>query len=164
MAYRKRSSNRKRRSSAPRRRRRVSGIKKNDALIMIGAAAAGYYLGPKINDAIAAKVGTTVDPKIIALAEVAAGYFLPKMLGARGSMAMISKVAGGLLIGSGAHLGLKEFGVVSGYGSVPMINGRMNGYRDVRTLSGLDLPATAPGLSTMQVVSGVMSGRDGGRR
>ncbi len=160
MAYRKRSR-KKSTARKPSRRRRVSGIKKNDALIMIGAAAAGYYLGPKINDAITAKIGTSVDPKIIALAEAAIGYFGPKMLGLKGSSAMIGKVAGGLLIGAGAHLGAKEFGLVSGFPQVPTINGRvngrrMNGYADLKQISGLgNMPAKAPGLSSLQVISGI---------
>ncbi len=158
MAYRRKS----RKKSTARRstRRRVSGIgKKNDALLMIGGAVAGYVLGPKINDAITAKVGTTVDPKIIALAEVAIGFFGPKMLGLKGSAAMAGKVVGGLLIGSGAHLGAKEFGIVSGFAQVPMINGRvagrrMNGYQDMKAIAGVP-PVQAAGLSSLQVISGI---------
>lgn len=145
MAYRKKS---KKKTPARSRRRRVSGIGKNSPLLMIGAAAAGYFLGPKLNDAITAKVGTNVDPKMIALAEVLAGYAIPNMLMKN---SVPGKVLGGLLMGAGAHLGLKEFNVVSGYSNVPMVSG----YQDLRKIAGIDQPVRASGLSSMQVVSGI---------
>lgn len=151
MAYHKKSRKKK---SAPRRRRRVSGIGNNSTLLTIGAAVGGYFVGQKVNDLITTKL-PNVDPKLIAAAEVVAGFLLPKYV-MKNSMA--GKLIGGALMGTGAHLGLKEFGIVSG---LPVVNG----YRDLRSVAGINnvgqlpysaAPGTkAPGLTSMQVISGI---------
>ncbi len=141
----------KAKKTSQRRRRRVSGValSAKSPLVQYGAIAAGYFFGDKINEALA-KVTGTLDPKIVAAAEVAAGYLIrTKMKGTAGTL------LGGVLMGSGAKQGLKAFGVIAG---VPVING----YRDLRTINGLPTPVrrvagtNAPGLSnSMSVISGV---------
>lgn len=137
------------------RRRRVSGVALNakSPLVKFGSIAAGYFLGDKINEALS-KVTGTLDPKIVAAAEVAAGYLLSsKVKGLPGA------AVGGLLMGAGAKKGLQAFGVISG---VPVING----YRDMRTINGLPKPAprlngVAPGISpAASVISGIESYTD----
>lgn len=153
MAYRRKSS--KRKSTAGRRRRRVSGIGNKSTMLTIAAAAGGYFLGDKINSAIKEKLvnadGTPkVDPKIIAAAEVLAGFLVPKyaIKGTPG------KLVGGFLIGMGAHEGLRELGVVSGFSDLKMIAGP----RDMKMLAGIEHNTahrqTAP-LSSLQVISGI---------
>lgn len=151
MPYRKKSRSKAKKSTG-RRRRRVSGIGNNSTLLTIGAAVGGYFLGPKLNEMIVAKVGTNVDPKLIAAAEVLAGVLIPKSLMKN---SMPGKLLGGFLMGTGANLALKEFGVISG---LPVLNG----YRDLRAVAGIGnvsyspaQGAQAPGLTSLQVISGI---------
>jgi hypothetical protein len=149
MAYKK--AKRKKTSKAGRsRRRRVSGIalSKNSMLLTLGAAGLGYFLGPKINDAITSAVGDKVDPKLIAAGEALLGFMLPKYLMKN---SMPGKLIGGVMIGAGAHLALKEFGVVSGFPQVRSIAG----YRDVRKIAGINAPSVRSGMSNMQVIAGI---------
>lgn len=139
------------------RRRRVSGVALNakNPLVQYGAIAAGYFLGDKINEKLATVTGT-LDPKIVAAMEAAAGYLVrSKVKGAAGA------IAGGVLMGAGIKGGLKAFGVISG---MPVVSGTkmINGYKDLRTINGLPAPvrrvagAVAPGLSnSVSVISGV---------
>lgn len=147
MARRKKSA----RKTSP-RRRRVSGValSAKSPLVQYGAIAAGYFLGGKINDALANVTGT-LDPKIVAAAEVLGGFLIKsKVKGTAGA------VAGGVLMGAGIKKGLQEFGVVAG---LPVVSG----YKDLRTINGLPAPvrkiaAVAPGLSkSASVISGVDS-------
>jgi hypothetical protein len=121
------------------RRRRVSGINANSPLVLIAAAAGGYFLGPKLNDKLTAPVTATdttggplksVDPKIIAAGEILMGIFLPKIIK---KQSIPLKILSGLLIGAGVHEGLKALGVVSG---LPTINGP----RDLKLLAGMETP------------------------
>jgi hypothetical protein len=144
MARRKRSS----KKTTSHRRRRVSGVALNakSPLLQYGSIAAGYFLGDKVNDLLS-KITGTLDPKIVAAAEVVAGYLIKsKMKGAAGT------VAGGVLMGAGAKKGLQAFGVVAG---LPVVNG----YRDLKTINGLPgIVKGVPGLSpSMSVISGVDS-------
>ena len=142
---------RKAKKTSP-RRRRVSGValSAKSPLVQYGAIAAGYFLGGRINDALVNVTGT-LDPKIVAAAEVLGGYLIrSKLKGAAGA------VAGGVLMGAGLKKGLQEFGIVSG---VPVVSG----YKDLRTINGLPAPVrkiagAVPGMSpSPSVISGVDS-------
>jgi hypothetical protein len=142
----------KRTKKSSQRRRRVSGVALNakNPIVAFGPMVAGYFLGDKINEALSNVTGT-LDPKIVAAAEVAGGIILKKyMKGLPGA------IGGGLLIGAGAKKGLQAFGVISG---LPVVNG----YRDLKTINGLPAPRringpVAPGLSrSTSVISGVDS-------
>jgi hypothetical protein len=154
MAYHGRKSRTKKKSTGGRRRRRVSGITGNKKLMLIAGAVGGYVLGDNLNDAIKKKLtnadGTSkVDPKIIAAAEVLAGFAVPKYLMKNSA---IGQLIGGALMGAGIKEGLKDFGVISGYADVRTIAGA----RDLRAIAGVSTQQrTAPSLSSMQVISGV---------
>lgn len=92
------------------RRRRVSGmaLSASSPLVNLGSIAAGYFLGDKINSALANVTGT-LDPKIVAAAEAVGGFLLRKKM-----KGLAGQVVGGVLIGAGVKKGLQEFGVISG--------------------------------------------------
>lgn len=143
---------RKKTKKASHRRRRVSGVALNakSPMVTMGSIAAGYFIGDKINEMLAGVTGT-LDPKIVAAAEVLAGYLIKsKVKGLPGA------VAGGVLMGAGAKAGLKAFNVISG---LPTING----YRDLRSINGLPAPVrriAGPVASGMSPAVSVISGID----
>jgi hypothetical protein len=157
---------RRHKKSKTHRRRRVSGISKNDTLYMIVGAAAGYFFGQTLNDKLTHTADPavptdkngilhSVDPKLLAAGELLIGWFGPNALPPKFKMA--GKIAGGLLMGAGIHEGLKAFGVVSG---IPVISG----YRDMRKISGINMPQrlqvqesmdNSSSITGIQVLSGI---------
>lgn len=141
----------KRRKSAKKtsRRRRVSGValSAKSPVVQLGAIAAGYFfLGDKINDALSNVTGS-VDPKIIAAAEVVGGFLLrKKMKGTAG------QVLGGILIGAGAKKGLQEFGVLSGLPTVGNFR-TIQGLPPVRKVAGLPGEGMSPSMQVIGAIS-----------
>lgn len=136
---------RKRKATYRRGRRRVSGVKMSrNNLFYYAAIAAGYLMGDKVNDLLK-KVTGTLDPKIVAGIELAAGFAIPKYL----LKNMYGKIIGGLLLGAGAKQGLKAFNVISGYdGNMKVIQGRVAGM-------GYPLRDNSAYPSAMSVVNGM---------
>lgn len=125
----------RKRSKPTRRRRRVGAMSMtaSSPLVKLGSIALGYFLGDKINAALA-KVTGTIDGKIVAAAEAGLGALL---LLKKGKKSVIVTAAGGVLIGAGAKKLLTEFGVISGFRQVPVIGRRnMNGFRQVPVVNG----------------------------
>jgi hypothetical protein len=158
-----------------RRRRSVGAmsLSSSGSLIKFGSIAAGYFLADKINDPIDTAVGTKLDHKIIGVAQGGLGY----LLAFKGKTSMIKSVAGGVLIGSGLKRMLKEFGVISGFRSVPVLgNRRIKGFRDVpvigvgpSALNGYNVPGVVAGYNVPgrapKTMNGVYTGAsDNGTR
>lgn len=131
------------------RRRRVSGValSAKSPVVQLGSIAAGYlFLGDKINDALSNVTGS-LDPKIVAAAEVVGGFLLKKKM--RGTA---GQVLGGILIGAGAKKGLREFGVISGLptvGNMRTIQGLPSSVRKVAGLPGQGMS------NSMQVIGAI---------
>jgi hypothetical protein len=89
----------------------------SSALVKYAPIVLGYFMADNVNTPIDTAVGGKVDSKIIAAGEVGLGY----LLAFKGKKSTIKSVAGGILIGAGLKRGLKDFGVISGYGKVPII-------------------------------------------
>jgi hypothetical protein len=144
MAYKKKSKKGAKRTT--RRRRRVGAVALNakSPLVQFGSIAAGYFLGDTINPLID-KVAGTMDPKIVGAAEAGIGAALAFNLLSKGKApGALQVAAGGILMGAGAKRLLKEFGVINGFQSVPVLAGRrMNGYNSVPVLGGYNTSRTA---------------------
>lgn len=131
----------KRKHHSKRHHRRVgaSMLSPRSPLVMIGALAAGYFLGDTINGAIdkaipAPAAGTTsMMPKIVMAGEIGIGGLL--LLKKRKSL--ITTGFGGVLAGAGIRRALKTMGIVSGYQNVPVIGRRMAGYQNVPVIGGM---------------------------
>lgn len=132
------------------RRRRVSGmaLSAKSPVVQLGSIAAGYLLlGDKINDALANVTGS-VDPKIIAAAEVVGGFLLRKKM--RGTA---GQVLGGILIGAGAKKGLREFGVISGLPTVGNLRTVQGLPSSVRKVAGVEAPGMSPSMQVIGAIS-----------
>jgi hypothetical protein len=92
------------------RHRRMGAVNLQGIGIKMGGIAAAAFL-----DNLARKNFTSINPKILAVAEIGAGIFLPKFL--KGPM---GEAAGEGLIAVGTISLLKSFSVISGVGAVPM--------------------------------------------
>lgn len=146
------------------RRRRVGGSMLNPSspVVKIAATAAGYLLGDTINDAVdkglasvikttstdAAEIKKTADTldtakTVVMVAEAGAGAYL---LFGPGKSSMVKSIAGGVLLGAGAKRGMKKYGVIKGYQSMPVVGGRrrVNGYQDTPVI-GRATPGMGPG-------------------
>lgn len=141
-----------------RRHRRVGALsmRGNAQLFKIAAIAAGYFLGDKLNDFITNATGGKIDGKIVAGAEVGLGALL---LMSKGRQTMMKTVIGGLSLGAGLKKALKEFGVISGYGNVPVLGARrpmrrVAGYGDVPVIGGYDSPGTLAGYDSPGTLAG----------
>lgn len=119
----KKKSSKKR---SPRRRRvGAAALNASSPLVLVAGAAAGYFLGGKINDMISEKAGN-IDGKIIGAAEAGLGAFLIMQ---KGKKTMIKSLGGAFLAGMGAKKLLTELGVINGIGgyqNVPVIGGYQN--------------------------------------
>lgn len=129
------------------RRRRIGAMssKTKMNIAKVAAIAGGFLVADKVNGAITKAAGT-INPKIIAGAEVAAGAALMFM----GKDTVVKAVAGGALAGMGLKLGLKSFGIMNGgltgYGDVPVIGRRLlSGYQDVPVIGGFSPSGTLNG-------------------
>ena len=128
-------------------------FKPGGPLVQYGSIAAGYFVGPKINDAIDKATGDKIDGKIVAAAEAIVGG----MLAFSKKKTMIKTVAGGMLLGAGVRRGLSEFGVISGFQSVPVLAG----YQSVPVLGGYSVPTPGGSLAGYSVPTpgGSLAGR-----
>lgn len=118
---------------------------------MIAATAAGYFFADEINAQLdkfypntVVPAGTTsfTDPNTIKLAgQLGLGGYL---LLSKGKPSLIKTGAGGILAGSGLKRGLKKFGMITGYQSVPVIGNRLGGYQAVPVI-GSRTPAQLSG-------------------
>lgn len=129
----------KKRKHKSRRRVGAVALSKNNVLMTYGPIAAGFLLSDKINAQITKMVGDKIDAKIVGAGQIGVGALLT--FGKKGGKgAMIKKILGGLLLGSGVKAELKALGIMSGvgpYGRVPVIAGRMNGaYGRVPVIAG----------------------------
>ncbi len=132
---------RKRSRAKKTRRRRVGAMALNasNPTVMMAAVAAGFLLvGKPLNDAIdkAAKLDVTPNvgkSKMIGAAEAGIGAML---LMKKGRKTLPGIIAGGVLAGAGLKRLLKDFGIMSGYQSVPVVSG----YKRVPVLSGYAVP------------------------
>ena len=115
------------------RRRRIGAINPSSPLVKFGSIGAGYFLGNKIDEMLVKVTGDKVDGKILAAAQAGLGL----MLMMKGKKTAMKQIAGGVLLGSGARKGLREFGVINGFDDVPVIAG----YRDVPVISGYNVPS-----------------------
>jgi hypothetical protein len=129
------------------RRVGASLLNPRSPLIMIGALAAGYFLGDTINTAIDKFMPTTSGtstisslPTIIMVGELGLGGLL--LLKKRKTL--ITTAAGGILAGAGIRRALKAAGMVTGYQSVPVIGRRMGAYQSVPVIGGV--PAQLAGV------------------
>lgn len=122
----------RRKQSHSRRRRRVGAMAMSatSPIVKFGSIAAGFLLGGKINEAIDKVVPTNVDSKLVGAGQAGLGYFLALRRG--GKKSLVTTVAGGLMLGSGAKRLLTAFGIgsIGGYQMVPAISG----YGDVPTV------------------------------
>lgn len=135
------------------RRRRIGALSLNASspLVKFGSIALGYFLGDKINAKLDEVTGGKVDGKIIAGAEIGAGIMLMKSKGS----STLKAVAAGALLGAGAKKAMTEFGIISGFRSVPVVGGykvpaslpaQMNGITDVPTVGGFTVPSSSANL------------------
>lgn len=152
MAKRKKHTHRK----GTRRRRRVSGVALNakSPIIGYGAIAAGYFLGDKINAALAKVVPSSIDPKIVAAVEAVAGYLVrSKVKGTAGQL------AGGVLMGAGVKAAIAAFKPATTVAGLPTIGD----YQNMRYINGVPdsvrrVAGIAQGQSqSMQVIGGIGS-------
>lgn len=132
----------------PKRRRRVgAALNPSSPIVKIGAVAAGYFLGDKINEQIDKVTKSKVDTKIVGAGQVGIGALL---LLSKGRAGLIKSVAGGLSAGSGLKRLMAAFGTpattvpaaaVTGYARVPVLgsvyNSRLGGYQNVPVLGGV---------------------------
>lgn len=138
------------------RRRRIGALSMNpgSTLMKVGAVAVGYLAAAQI-DTVIKKATGTLDPKIVAGAELGLGALL---LFSKGKPSMIKTLAGGVLAGVGLKSGLQAFGVINGYSSVPVIAG----YSSVPAISGYTPSAGLNGYNPSAGLNGYKSKVMGG--
>lgn len=157
----------------PKRRRRVgAALNPSSPIVKLGAVAAGYFLGDKINAQIDKVTASKVDTKIVGAGQVGIGALL---LLSKGKAGLIKSVAGGLSAGSGLKRLMTAFSTpaaavpaaaVTGYGRVPVLGGynsRMGGYGRVPVLGGYNAGGTLAGrMGDYRINSGrIMGSMDG---
>lgn len=143
---------RKKHSKASHRRRRVGAMALSPAspLVRLGSIAAGYFLADKINTPIDTAVGTKIDSKLIAAGEAGIGF----LLAFKGKKSTAKSIIGGVLIGASIKRALKDFGVITGFYSVPVIGRKtMAGYHNVPVIgmNGYNVPAKPAGMQGYNV-------------
>lgn len=143
----------RRKQKTHRRRRRIGALALNASspLVKYGSVAAGYFLGDKINGMIDQATGGKVDEKLVAGAELLAGFMLAF---GKGRKSTLKTVAGGILAGAGAKKAMQSFGILNGFRSIPVLSGynvpealpaSLNGYGDVPVVSGYNVPPAVVG-------------------
>lgn len=146
MAYKRHHRRSHKRTHTKRRRRHhrvgAMSLSAKSPVVMIGAIAAGYFLGdtltPMIENIIPISDPATKD-KVTAGAEIGIGALL---LTSR-KKSTLKTIAGGILAGAGVKKAAKAFGVISGYGSVPVIGRRrVAGYGSLPVIGA---PGYSPG-------------------
>jgi hypothetical protein len=161
--------------TGPRRRRKLGAmaLSMNPASPLMKAlpVLGGYLLADKINNGIDKAVGTKIDGKIIAGAQVGLGGLYLFM---KGKKNLLLTIASGVLAGAGVKRAMSSFGmggiggygavkVLSGYGAVPSIGRRsVAGYNVPGTLNGYKTPGiVTPQKSVMGGVRGSGLSNDG---
>jgi len=114
-----------------RRRRSVSGVGKMDMQNTIGLIVGG--IGSQFVEGFL-PASSTLDPKIMSIAKIGIGLFLPGLVKGKGSG--ITKGVADAFIVTGAIGLAQDFGVVSGVGKYLQINGLGQHNADVPTISG----------------------------
>lgn len=175
----KRRRSHKRRSSrrvTHRRRRRVGAMSltSTNSLVKLAAVAGGWFLEGTISPMLDKIPGfSSLDEKIKGVAEAGIGTaLLMGKLTKKRAPGMLATVGGGVLAGAGLKRALRAFGVVSGYGLVPVVgaytpNVSLNGYQKVPTIgayataqvpiNGIGRPAHSKVMGSVEPGSG--SGR-----
>lgn len=147
--YAKRRSHKK----SHRRRRRVGAmsLSASSPLMLYGSIALGYFMGGKILDPLLTKVTGTLDPKIVGAGKAGLGF----LLAFKGKKNLPKTLAGGILLGDGLKSLLTSFGVVTGYGAVPVVGSRrrLNGYGAVPVVGGY-----TGGYTPSQMIAGPLNG------
>jgi hypothetical protein len=136
-------SKRKKATKKPTRRRRRIGataLNMKSPLVKYGSIAAGFLLANTINTPLDRVVPVSVDPKIVAGAQVGLGA----MLAFKKQQSALTTIGGGLLIGSGIKRAMAAFGIagIGGYQSVPVV-GRVGAYQNVPVIGGYRTAAVA---------------------
>lgn len=148
MAYRARRRRTTRHKRSGRRMGAVRG--RRDAIqrtlgLVAGAAATGFING-MIMDYQTKNPGTVIDSKIIALGEMAIGYFGPSFIGKGNDL--VAGLGDGMIAAAGLNL-LRDLDVIKG---IPVIAG----WRELQTVSGVnDQPTKEKGMSDGYVPSNV---------
>lgn len=137
----------RRKTKTVRRRRRVGAAKlnANNPIIKFGSIAAGYFLADKINAPIDKLVGSKLDGKIVAGAEVAGGY----LLAFKGRKSLVKQILGGALIGAGAKKAMASFGIggIGPYGRVPVVGSAVGPYGRVPVIGAKRIGQYSPNAS-----------------
>ncbi len=157
-----------------RRHRRVGAMALNPTSTMVqaGSVVLGYFLAGKVNPLVDKLTGT-MDAKIVSAIQVGLGgaLVLGKIGGKRSLMTVIP---GGVLAGAGLKRALVSFGVVTGYGAMPVVGRtQMNGYQKVpvigynpqSSLNGYEtasMPINGPNISNKIMGSVNGSGKGSG--
>lgn len=127
MAYRKT----RRKSSTRRHKRRIGAVRvRRDAiqrtLGLVGGAAVTGFLNGWISDYQTKNPGTVIDSKLIAIAEMAIGWFGPGFIK---SNDLINGIGDGMIAAAGINL-LRDLDVIKG---IPVIAG----WKELNTVSGV---------------------------
>jgi len=143
----------KKKKTTTRRRRRGMGavaLNPTSPMVQIGSAVLGFLVSKPVNGIID-KVTGTLDPKIVAGAQVGLGaaYIFTK-----GKKNLLLVVGSGVLAGAGLKRAMTAFGIgrIGGYGMTPVLNGygqvpaigqgRTNGYKVPGIVNGYIAPGT----------------------
>jgi hypothetical protein len=115
------------------RRRRIGAIalNANSPVTKIASLGAGYVLSNQITAALEKVTGGKIDSKIVNGILAAGGLYLSM----KGKSNLL-KVLGGIAAGAGAKGLLKDFGVISGFRSIPVLGG----FNKVPVIGGYNVP------------------------
>lgn len=132
-----------------------------------------------------------LNPKLLAVAGVAAGYLVgdkvnakiasvagsvdPKIIAGaeavvggfllfkKGKKSPVQSVVGGFLLGAGVKTGLKAFGVINGFQNIPVIGKRMAGFQNVPVIGAYATNPVAVGAfaANRSPIGAVMGCTDG---
>lgn len=140
----------KRKKSGGRRRRRIGAIamNANSPLVKYGSLGAGYLMATQIRSLIDKVVQPPTDPtkaeqqsKIINGVLAAGGLYFLLMY--KGRKTTLTTILAGIAGGAGAKGLLKDYGVVSGFRSIPVVSG----YSKIPTIGNYRVPGAAPQLN-----------------
>ena len=157
----KRKTHRRRRSHSvtTRRRRRSVGalaLKAGSPLVKYGSMAAGYFLSDKVHEQIDKILpdSTTADTnktKIVNGILAAGGLYFLFM--SKGKKSVFVEALAGFAAGVGAKGLLMDFGILSGFRSMPVLNG----FNDVPVIGNYNVPSPSlNGMGNYAVPSGVV--------
>jgi len=133
----------KRRKSGRRRRIGAVALRSGSPVVKFGSLAAGYLLADKVQRQIEKLTGT-LDPKIVNGIMAAGGLWYLFMF--RGKKNPALSAVAGLAAGAGTKGLLSDFGVLSGFMSVPVVSG----YGDVPAIGNYGVPSPASALNGVE--------------